>query len=165
MKDVVFDVVLENGHVYHGKLVDYNQHWNVWLTGQMDESYKLLESGTVLDEDDYYQLWCGQDTLGFWHYGARQLEDNIEHAAGYMWSSRASIMNKYLPSHIADIVVNQMATAVSLEDLKRILKAAAVVQPDLAIDVEQWHGETNYHIVSLLNEEHDVHEVLKEDEV
>lgn len=165
MNNIKFDVVLGNGKKYIGKLVDYNQHWNIWLTGELDENYKLLESGVILDQNDYHQIIAGEDKLGFWHYGIKQLEDDVEHAAGYIWSSRPSVMNMYLSNHIVDAVINQMVVAISLEDLKRILKTASKVQRDLAIDVERWDEETCYHIVSLLNEGHDVHSILKEDEV
>jgi hypothetical protein len=43
---------------------------------------------------------------GLYDYGCEQLEDGIYHKKGYIWSSRAGVINKYLNMSIVDVVYN-----------------------------------------------------------
>lgn len=167
MNNINFEVVLQNGHTYEVKLNDCNQHWVVWLSGDEDSDYRVTKNGKLLAETRLFWIICGQDTLGFWHYGAVQKEEDKFHEAGYMWSSRSSVMNAYMEHHICDVYLNRCSAAISLEDLRLICKAASKVaeELDFAIDVERDdNGEVTYYIVSANYEEHDIHELLGKEE-
>ena len=54
-------------------------------------------------------------------YGAIQLNDNYEHEAGYVWSSRVGVLNKYFNKDYVDVVIDNSIYAMRVRDASKYL--------------------------------------------
>lgn len=90
----------------------------VWQT--TDVCSKVIDDGRLFVR--------GSNLEGFYTYGCEQLTDNWEHKAGYIWSSRASVMNAAFDLQLIDCVYfkkgsyTPISCAVSARVLQKLLQ-------------------------------------------
>lgn len=69
------------------------------------------------------ELFCGRTTVeGVYYYGCKQLFDTWAHAAGYIWSSRASCINGQFGTQLVEVIINGSSTwAIDINILKDLV--------------------------------------------
>lgn len=61
---------------------------------------------TCVDDDE--ELFLSNSNFdNVFVYGCKQLKDSWDHKAGYVWSSRASVMNKTFGTQLVDVLYQQ----------------------------------------------------------
>ena len=69
------------------------------------------------------ELFCGYTNIeGVYYYGCKQLVADYDHGAGYVWSSRASCINKQFGTHLTEVILNGTALwAMDINTLKELV--------------------------------------------
>lgn len=55
--------------------------------------------------DETFLFVKESNVKGIYSFGAEQLKDSYDHSAGYVWSSRASVMNKEFGTTLTEVVL------------------------------------------------------------
>lgn len=67
---------------------------------------KIYVHSKIYDHN-LYELFVQKTNIeGVYTYGSKQLFDSATHGAGYIWSSRASVINGQFNMQIEDVVLN-----------------------------------------------------------
>ena len=82
---------------------------NVYATNQHERIQAVGERQFKITEDRKYKLFYQPTNIeGVYYYGCIQLKDDYDHKAGYVWSSRASVINKAFNLDLIDCIVDYM---------------------------------------------------------
>lgn len=150
-------MIILNDHIFNVRLEDYNQCYNVYLEG--DEDIDVPQPEIIKENPTGYYMLC-KDNLGFTHFGFVAKYRSYDRPAGYMWSSRASVFNEFLPCHITEAYYNRQTVSISIEDLKDIVDFGRYLGYSLAVDLDDSNGEFQYSVVDPTNPEHDIHRII-----
>lgn len=156
VKKPKFPVTINN-HTFNVTLEDFNQQYNVYLTG--DENMVVPKPKPIDELEDGYFVYC-EDNLGFSHYGFVSKCRSYDRPAGYTWSSRASVLNTMLPYHITEVAYNRESANIRVHDLFEIVNTGRKKGYSLAVDLDNSDGEFQYSIVDPTNPEHDIHRII-----
>lgn len=118
-------------------------------TEVVDYRYKKIESGEVIHSSSDGKLErFVKDTSeeGVFEYGAIQLTDSWDHKAGYIWSSRCSVMNQIFGTRLVEVVINSRSYAMDVDVLKTIAERD-LSQKFEVVKYTDKEGEISYRLV------------------
>ena len=79
--------------------------------------------GSKLVENNAYELYYQKTNIeGLYLYGCKQLYDGWDHKAGYIWSSRASCINKNFDTMLIPVRFNGTYCAMDANILKPLVE-------------------------------------------
>ena len=156
VKKPEFPVAINN-RTFTVTLEDFNQQYNVYLTG--DENMVVPKPKPIDELENGYFVYC-EDNLGFSHYGFVSKCRSYDRPAGYTWSSRASVLNTMLPYHITEVVYNRESANIRVHDLFEIVDVGRKKGYSLAVDLDDSDGEFQYSIVDPTNPDHEIHRII-----
>lgn len=76
---------------------------NIYITGQTDLKSEGIVHEVMSDTESSLVFIERTNIEGIFKYGIKQLFDDGEHGHGYIWHSRASVMNQYFGCALIDI--------------------------------------------------------------
>ena len=76
---------------------------NIYIIGQTDLKSEGILHQTPSNNDASLVFIERTNVPGIFKYGVKQLFDDGEHGPGYIWHSRASVMNQYFGCALIDI--------------------------------------------------------------
>ncbi len=93
-------------------------------TEVVDYRYTPIKSGDIIHSTsdakfEYFITSTSED--GLYHYGARQLVASYDNPAGYVWSSRCSVMNKLFGTRLVEVFVNGGCYGMDVDLLKELV--------------------------------------------
>ena len=118
-------------------------------TEVVDHYYKKIESGEVIHSDVDGKFECFVNSTseeGVFEYGAKQLTDSWDHKAGYIWSSRCSVMNQIFGTRLVEVSINSRAYAIDV-DLLKTLAERDLGQRFEVVKYTDKDGEITYRLV------------------
>lgn len=92
----------------------------VYLEG--DETVVLGDEFCSKVDRDLRLFVKSTNVAGLYKYGAEQLEDSYDHRKGYVWSSRASVMNKAFNLQTIECLYDNRFYALDLARLEELLE-------------------------------------------
>lgn len=94
-------------------------------TEVIDHRHQAINRGRVIHStvDKDYECFV-EDTSepGVFHIGAKQLKDDWDHKAGYVWSSRCSVMNQLFGTRLVEVNINSCAYAMDVDMLVELIE-------------------------------------------
>lgn len=109
------------------KIKSYDLPNGFHLVTEVDPDTKLLKRVTrdkVIHstvDDEYVCFVESTSEPGVYSYGAKQLQDGFFHSAGYVWSSRCSVMNKLFDIRITEVVINGCSYGMDVDVLCELM--------------------------------------------
>ena len=85
------------------KLEAIRPNGNIYIIGQADLKSEGILHQTPSNNDASLVFIERTNVPGIFKYGVKQLFDDGEHGPGYIWHSRASVMNQYFGCALIDI--------------------------------------------------------------
>lgn len=143
---ISFPVII-NGKEMMCRLDDYNQEWNIRLSGN-DEPEGKLNYKTIAETKGNILVWC-KDSLGFVHFGAIGKQAHYDQEAGYMWSSRASVFNGLGCEHCMEGSYNHGVVGIPIDWVKSIVDGLRENGIDIRIFKTIDDGEIKYTLISV----------------
>ena len=103
----------------------------------------------ITEDNEEYELNLIEHKMGVFTFYAKQLKDNKDHKAGYLWSSRCSVMNKFFGTELVEVgayLINSQTTpyevGIKVSDLKDVLPEEYCIVKRTDRD-----GEINYKVI------------------
>lgn len=126
------DVRVASFDVVGGKLEDFSR------------DMELIGSKNV-DSNGRLELYRSKTYKWYYRYRLTQLRPDWEHEAGYVWSSRASLVNKIFGTKISEIVIYEnpcmpCSCSIDADELSALLPAEYEVRRN------DRHGEISYEV-------------------
>ena len=81
-------------------------HFETILSKEVDDSRLFVQSSNI---------------PGIYRIGCEQLKDGIYHKAGYVWSSRAEVMNEYFGTELVDATYNDYCCCIDKATLESLI--------------------------------------------
>ena len=86
---------------------------------------KIIDTKVITNNDgNDYELFIKDTNIpGLYTYGSKQLEDSEQHEAGYIWPSRASVMNRFFGVKFLEGVIGEECFAIDADTLQKLIES------------------------------------------
>lgn len=116
---------------------------NLYFTNDNEDIKRVQRYSKLVDNDEYEMFYETTEIEGVISYGCKQLFDDREHDAGYVWASRPSCVNKEWGTKYLHAYVDNRAYGIDSE---------------VAINlIEKWLKDNNkgHYVVKVVKEHED----------